>query len=568
MLIRSIFFCLILSLRCAAQEFPDIHYPQNYFRNPLDVPIKLAANFGELRANHYHMGLDIRTEQRENLPVYAAADGYISRIKIEPFGFGQAIYITHPNGYTTLYAHLNAFAPALAAWVKQQQYQMSSWKVFLLLPPELFPVKKGALIAYSGNMGGSQGPHLHFEIRRTRDDVNVNPMLFGLPIADNKPPVIRRLALYDRSVSIYDQSPVPVAVRTKGTLVSTVQPVIYSRAERVGFGVTAFDSQTGSNNPNGVFQAIVYDNGQPVSGFQMDGISYAETRDINAHIDFKTKSNGGGYYQLLFPVPGYIHSIYRNFVPDGVIDLINGHIHEILIRLRDADGNQSELKTSIQYRPGNTVSIPGEGKRFYPLHADKSEAGDCIFQLGELSLYDSVRIPFVNYTVSRPGVVSQLYTIGKTFVPIRDSITVKLKPNVPLTPEQKSKVLMQWFDTDRTDVKHVQWQGDWASAAFRDFGNFQLVTDEIPPVIGFPGEPEGASLSRASRLLVTATDNFGKLRSMNAWLDGKWLLFTNDKEKAFIYVFDEHCTAGKHSLLVEAVDEAGNKTSRTLNFIR
>ncbi len=568
MLIRSLFFCLLLSLRCAAQEFPDIHYPKSYFRDPLDVPIKLAANFGELRANHYHMGLDIRTEQRENLPVYAAADGYISRVKVEPFGFGQAIYITHPNGYTTLYAHLNAFAPALAAYVKQQQYQLSSWKVFLMLPPELFPVKKGSLIAYSGNMGGSQGPHLHFEIRRSRDDVNVNPMLFGLPIPDNKPPVIRRLALYDRSLSTYDQSPVPVPIRVKGQQISSVAPVIYSRSAEVGFGITAFDSQTGSNNPNGLFEAVVFDNGQPVSGFEMDGISYAETRDINAHIDYKTKSSGGGYYQLLFPLPGYLHSIYRSFRPDGVIDLHDGLVHDILIRVRDADGNQTELRTKIQYRTGSSSLIPTDGKRFYPLRADGFETADCRFQLGATALYDSVRIPYVGYTVDRPGVVSRLYTIGKTFVPVRDSLLVKLKPNLPLAQEQKSHVVMQWFDTDRTDVKQVKWEGEWASASFRDFGNFQLIVDETGPVIGFPGEAEGANLSHANRLLVTASDNFGKLHSFSAMLDGRWLLFTNDKERAFIYVFDEHCPSGAHELVVEAVDEAGNKSSRTLNFTR
>src|SRR6478735_5452758 len=143
------------------------NYPQGYFRNPLNIPIQLAANFGELRTDHFHMGLDIRTQSRENLPVYATADGYISRIKIEPYGFGRAIYINHPNGYTTLYAHLNEFYPALEQYVKLQQYKQESWSVYLELPPGFFPVKKGDVIANSGNTGGSQGPHLHFEIRNT-----------------------------------------------------------------------------------------------------------------------------------------------------------------------------------------------------------------------------------------------------------------------------------------------------------------------------------------------------------------------------------------------------------------
>src|SRR5580704_4263472 len=159
----------------SGQLFQALNYPQKEFRNPLDIPISLAANFGELRVNHYHMGLDIRTAHRENLPVHAAADGYIYRIKIEPFGFGQAIYIRHTNGYVSLYAHLNSFYPALAAYVKQKQYELERWDISLEIPPDLLKVNKGDLIAYSGNMGGSQGPHLHFEIRSLLDDMNLNP---------------------------------------------------------------------------------------------------------------------------------------------------------------------------------------------------------------------------------------------------------------------------------------------------------------------------------------------------------------------------------------------------------
>src|SRR4051812_39094037 len=156
-------------------------YPQDYFRNPLNIPLQLVANFGEIRANHWHMGLDIRTQQKVNLPVYAAADGYVSRVSVEPGGFGQAIYINHPNGYTTVYGHLNSFFPALAAYVKEQQYAKESWAINLILTPDLFPVKKGMLIARSGSTGASEGPHVHFEIRDTKTENCLNPLLFNFP---------------------------------------------------------------------------------------------------------------------------------------------------------------------------------------------------------------------------------------------------------------------------------------------------------------------------------------------------------------------------------------------------
>ncbi len=188
-------------------------YPKGYFRNPLNIPIQLAANFGELRNNHFHMGFDIRTNQRENLPVFAAADGYVSKIKIERFGFGRAIYITHPNGYTTLYAHLNKFFTGLEDFVTEQQYTEEKWEQEIELSPTQFAVKKGQLIAYSGNTGGSQGPHLHFEIRDTETGNNLNPWLFDMGLTDNIKPFIYRLYYYDRRYSTYSSGPNAIAIK-------------------------------------------------------------------------------------------------------------------------------------------------------------------------------------------------------------------------------------------------------------------------------------------------------------------------------------------------------------------
>jgi len=161
-----LYFSFFIFHSATAQLFPAKNYPKGYFRNPQNIPIKLNANYGEMRPNHFHMGLDFSTQQHENVAEVAVADGYIGKVKIEAGGFGNAIYIYHPNGYTSLYAHLNAFYPELQKWVIEQQYKAQSWKIELNLPPNLFPVKKGQFIAYSGNTGGSQGRHLNFEIRR------------------------------------------------------------------------------------------------------------------------------------------------------------------------------------------------------------------------------------------------------------------------------------------------------------------------------------------------------------------------------------------------------------------
>jgi Peptidase family M23 len=578
-----LFFCLLIySGFIYGQLFQSRSYPRDVFRNPLDIPISLAANFGELRSNHYHMGLDIRTAHRENLPVYAAADGYILRVKIEPFGFGQAIYIRHPDGYVSLYAHLNSFYPALDAYVKQKQYELQRWDVSLELAPGILNVKKGELVAYSGNMGGSQGPHLHFEIRTFPDDVNLNPMLFGLPVRDNVPPVIRSLSVYDRSTSFYEQYPRLISVRKAGARYEIGQPVLVLNTPNPGFGIQGFDTQSGSTNPNGIFEGILYDNGAALSGFQMDRISYNETRGINAHIDYPTRERGGPWYQLLFKMPGYKHSIYRESIPGGMIHLEDGQIHEIRIELKDAYGNSSNLEFKVKYEaPENLLNDAPQnvrneslqntkavlpGKVFYPGMLDGYEAPNAAFYLGPDCLYDSLHIVYQETAATGVDRVSALHHFGTTEVPLADTMTVRIKFSGPVT--EKEHVIMLWENKEDFDVKKPAWLGDWATATFQSFGNFSLVLDTVPPVIRIPGTVENANLQRSSRIAVLVTDNYKKIRNFRATLDGKWLLFTNDKAKAFIYHFDEHCPPGRHELKIYAEDEAGNASGTVLHFIR
>ncbi len=561
-------FLLLNSSALVAQIFPPASYPQGYFRDPLEIPIRLAGNFGELRPNHYHMGLDIKTNARENLPVYAAADGYISRIKIEPYGFGRAIYITHPNGFTTVYAHLNAFNPTLEKWVKDQQYAQQSWKVFLELTPDLFPVKKGDFLANSGNTGGSQAPHLHFEVRRTDADVNVNPFLFGFQIADNVPPRLQRLAIYDRTRSVYEQSPrlFPVKAYSGSTYITTPSVITVS-SPLISFGIGAYDTQTGSTNHNGIFESTLTVDEQPVVAFRMDNISYNDTRDLNAHIDYKTKAQGGPFLQHLSELPGYTNAIYKRKSGNGAIDVSDGAVHTVSILVKDASGNSSTLACKVRFIKGSQEPAPA-GKQFYPMMMDGLENPDCEFYLGERCLYDSVHIRYNKSANSNDHVVSAIHTIGAAYIPIRDSMLVRIQPLRTLTDAEKSRTVMQWFAGTKNEVQKVQWQGNWASTRFRDLGSFQLVLDIEPPVIAPIGFVSGADLSKATRLAFNVKDNLEEIKNVRAELDGKWLRFSNDKGVTFIYQFDEKCMGGQHELKIHAEDEAGNVTEKTYNFTR
>ena len=560
---------LLNSTSLVAQIFPPTSYPQGYFRNPLDIPMRLAGNFGELRPGHYHMGFDIKTNSRENLPVYAAADGYIGRIKIEPYGFGRAIYVVHPNGFTTVYAHLNAFNPTLDKWVKDQQYQQQSWKVFLELSPGLFTVKKGDFLAYSGNTGGSQAPHVHFEVRRTKDDVNVNPFLFGFPVADNVPPKLLRLAVYDRTRSVYEQSPrlFPLKAASASSYIPS-QPVITVASPKISFAIGAWDTQTGSSNLNGIYETTLLVDDQQVVAFRMDNISYNDTRDLNAHIDYKTKFQGGPFLQHVSELPGYTNAIYKRNKGNGVVDVSDGKVHAVSIVVKDASGNASTLNYKVRFNEADQEIPIYSDKQFYPQMMDGFESPECEFFLGERCLYDSVHIKYAKTANANSSVISSIHSIGAAYIPIRDSALVRIQPIKTLTEAEKARTIMQWFAGTKKEVQKVQWQGNWASARFRDLGNFQLVIDTEPPAITPVGFTNGADLSKATRIVFNVEDNFERFKNVRTELDGKWLRFTNDKGKTFIYVFDEKCMSGQHQLKIRAEDEAGNVTEKVYDFTR
>lgn len=558
----GLFFSFYLS---DAQLFQPTRYPQGYFAWPLKLKVGMVANFGELRPNHYHMGLDIRTDQKVNIPVYAAADGYIAKVKIEPFGFGRCIYINHPNGFTTLYAHLNDFYPELEKYIKQQQYSMEKWNVFLDIPPTLFPVKKGDFIAYSGNTGGSQGPHVHFEIRDTKTDKVVNPLLFGLPVEDNVAPVVLRLAVYDRNLSTYEQTPKIYPLKKVNGVYQPAGGAIEVNTDRVSFAISAYDCFTGSHNPNGIFSATLFDNDKAICGFQMNNISYDETRYLNAHIDYTTRSRGGPFLQHLSKLPGYKDGIYA-CTPgnDGVIKLGVEESHNIRISVDDVYNNSSEVAFTVKSNQRFTANIMiNEGPVFYPNMVNIFENTEVSFYLPETGVYDFFSF---DYKVTRPANGKPVYALHNTGVPVQNYFPVKIKDDIPM--EDTGHVVMKRFSGSKDDYKKAVYDNGWYKASFREFGNYQLIVDKTAPVIIPIGFKNGMNAAKLKRLAFLITDNTEEIVKFTATLDGNWLRFSNDKGKVFIYNFDEHCGPGEHELKIVAVDLAGNVTEKLFSFRR
>ncbi|MES2430450.1 MAG: M23 family metallopeptidase [Bacteroidota bacterium] len=570
-IIVPIFFCSS-ALSINAQSLPEKDYEKGYFTWPVRARIALAANFGELRPNHYHMGLDCKTDQKENVPVLAAAEGYIAKVKIEPSGFGQALYINHPNGLTTLYAHLNSFYPELQRYIKQQQYKLKSWEIFIDVPPNMFNVEKGQQVALSGNTGGSQGPHLHFEVRDTKTDKVLNPLLMGFPIADNIAPDILRLAVYDRRISTYEQSPKMITLKKVNGVYTTSPSTISLTTDKVSFAITAFDRYTGSTNQNGIYEAILYDNENAMAGFQLDSISYDETRYLNAHVDYKLRGTGGPFVQHLSRLPGYTQGIYTDMASDGVIDISDGQTHNIKIEVRDPNGNRSlvkfDVKNIFERQPLPQINPAYyDPKEFHPNYINVFENEKIRFYLPENALYDSIRFRY-NEIPQAEG--SSIFVLHNGNVPVQSRFPTQIKNTTTSSPDKL--VMHRWWGSrdDYAKAVPVSSKGEdgWYESRFRAFGNYQLIEDHTPPTVTPVGFRDGMNMSNLYSIRFVITDNTEELENFSAEIDGQWVCFSNDKGRTFIYKFDEHCPPGEHELKISVEDCVGNRTQKIYHFTR
>ena len=590
MLIRKLAAALLFVPLCASAQKskqPAGTYPQDYFRDPLDIPIFLAGNFGECRPGHFHSGIDIKTKGEENQKVHAAADGYISRIKMEKGGFGHGIYITHPNGYTTLYAHLNDFAPAIQQYVREKQYEAKRWDVDLQLSPSQFPVKKGQQIAWSGNTGASTAPHLHFEIRNTKTEHPLNPDLFGLPIVDKKAPVPSELVLYRGDIyepthvlynsDVYLAAPMVARLVKKGDTYKPVEKAEgFYRTKKdtlmvpggmIGVGLNADDYMDGSDNTIAFYTAELFMDDSLQSAIILDDIGYDETRYINAYADYKTKELQHKWVQCLFQLPGNrLDGIFHNLNSNkGRLMLTDEKVHNVRIVLTDDKGNKSTIAFYVKPFKVDDNEAAVDGVPFYANKANKFSDPNVSFSLDERQLYDDINFRFSKKEGDH--IFSDKYMLHYSYIPLHHYFELKVKPNKPVPFDLRSKMVLMYNDGKDDEGKAAAVADDgWYKASVRNFGTYWLDVDTTAPAIRSL-QKNGAALTTAKQITFEAKDAMTSVKTFAGYLDVKWICF-EQHGNSFFYKFDGHCSKGKHELIFKAADENGNERQAQLTFTR
>lgn len=566
----------LLMLRAVREEVHNAskppEYPQNYFSLPVDAPsVRLSGTFGELRSNHFHSGIDLSGNIGQ--PIYAAAGGYVHRIRVQAGGYGCALYIRHPNGYTTVYGHLHQFKEEIARYVKGKQYRKEQFEVDLYPGEKAFPVKKGELIGLMGNSGSSEGTHLHFEIRRTADQKTLNPLLFNLPIPDREKPellAVKAYCLNDRHETV-NAVVLPTVQRANGVYGLKSGDTIALPAWRVGFSLQAFDRATGNPcNKNGLFSLRLFADGQQVFAWRAQELDFNETRYLNAHTDYAARKRSGEWFQRCYILPGDRLSMYERTDNSGVVPLYQGRLTSIVIEAADPNGNTSTLRFWVQ-RAEISPTAPPAYYRQMPWDAShRIEMDDFSLDFPSGTLYETL---YFQYAVSPPiiGSVAPVHHIHSNETPLHRYGTLSLRPT-QLPPALASKAVILYLDGKRPESVGGKWTNGAVEARIRELGRYTVAVDTVPPTI----EPLAFATNMRGKpfMAFTIKDNLpvsGMARGLRyrATVDGKWVLFEyNPKNKRLTHYFDEHIAAGEHVLRLSVTDDRANTSVFERKFVR
>ena len=546
----------------ATEEFPS------YFRSPLDIEILLSGNYGEFRPNHFHAGYDFRTQGAVGAKLYAVAEGYISRISVSPSGYGNALYIVHPNGTTTVYGHLLDFAKDIQDYITEKQYESKSFSVDVEIAPELFPVKQGDLIGRTGNSGSSGGPHLHFEVRETKTQTPLNYSAYGLyPVPDKSAPRLTRLQFYSysRQAGVSQSRLLRSASLSRPAERNHVSDTFY-------VAIGAYDKMDNSNGLLALARYEIYLDGKKLYSYTKADVPSGRGRYVNSAIQYSQFHDYRNGLLKSYLEPGNLLRHHFDAPTEGLFALQDSLDHKLRIVLTDDYGNQSEHHFVVAKRAkAKPAQEPLQGKTLlWPL-PNYAEAPGCeIFvPLGALAK----NINFVlTQTVPSDKLESRLFApvwkVHDSHEPLMRPVRLRIDASrVPKELKNKALIVSVQKNGSLSGLGG-KWQGDFLEAQTSQFGNYSVAIDTVPPRIT-PLFKERANMRGVSLLRFGIGDNLSGIASYEGYIDGEWVLFSYDaKYGALSYVFDKkRITRGKkHTLELRVTDNRQNQRIYTTSF--
>lgn len=560
---KTILFAIAITVTTVIGSQPSGNRP---FVNPMREAPSLSASFAELRADHFHSGIDYRTGGVQGKDVLAIDEGYVYRIAVSPTGFGKVLYVRHSSGYSSVYAHLRSFRSDIEDYVKQNQYIQKSFSVSLFPQRNQFRVERGEVIALSGNSGGSSGPHLHFELRDSATEDPVNPLMFDFGISDRMRPVIDRVILYplsrrasvnrSHSTSVYQTVP---SDGSYGISAATV-PVVYGE---VGLGIKCWDTFDNSSNRCGVYSIELIADGLKVFSFTADRFSYSETRYINAHIDYAARATTGDYIHRLHIQPGDRLSMYDGHVARGVLKFTDDLEHEIKIVVTDNHNNRSWVTFRVK-----SVATP-------PLPPAEINCSK-VLPWGKASDFtaDGVRIHFpagafydtvwFNHRTRKNtnGFLSPVHSLHDETVAVHDRFRLSIRPDTVI-PGLESKLCLARIN-NKGNVSYAggKYSYGFVSGEFNSLGDYAVTVDTVPPTARL-SFARGADLSGRSQFTATINDDFSGIKSYEMLIDGEWMLAEYDAKNNLLICRPERSRLKEntvHSLELKVTDNLGNVT--------
>jgi len=540
---------------------------QAHFNFPMRITPVLSGNFGEIRSNHFHSGLDFKTEKRTGIPVYAVADGWISRIRISAYGFGYALYIDHPSGYTSVYGHLDRYAYPIDSLAMAAQYSIESFELDSLYQPKRFPVKAGQLIAYSGTSGLSTAPHLHFEIRDTRSEDVLDPLIwYGESIPDKQAPRIRQITLFAaNNQGIIQGNRRQYAVSTiqqqDGSWV--IKDSFPSAFGTLGLGIKAYDYMDNTTNTYGVWSIKLYKNDTLLYSRQMDRFAYSDTRYVNATIDYNDWQRNNSIVMRSYLLPGnqWPHAFA---IKRGLFTLNKGEISHFRYELSDRKGNTTTLHFTLK---GASIPIPAQhqvGQRMAYALSNVWEENGIRLELPKGALYEDLFFTAGRTIGNEHADIFRLHDSG-TPIHMAVPLSIRIKSD---TVTRKSRYYLarkntagKWLFAGSGTYKN-----GWLTTPIKEFGTYTVLTDKTPPKIT-PIDSNNAVKNRLFRIRVS--DDASGVVSWRGTIDGKWVLFTfNIHSGELRYAFDDSRLSrnGQHSLMLTVTDACGNTQSFNHSF--